>query len=75
MMNKIKNNPTYMAMFYFFLTWAGFPLAALVRSSIRGISFTEAAFTPYMIGLFATGSIIAAIQMYTKTKNTCTMEK
>lgn len=71
MMDKIKNNPKYTAIFYFLLTWAGFPLAALVRSAIRDITFAEAAFTPYMIGIFATGSIIAAVQMYWKTKNAC----
>ena len=68
MMNKIKNNPTYAAVFYFLLTWAGFPLTALVRSSLRGISFSEAAFSPYMIAIFATSSIIAAIQMYNRAK-------
>ena len=67
-MNKIKNNPVYAAVFYFLLTWAGFPLAALIRSNLRGISFGEAAFSPYMIALFATGSVIAAIQMYNKAK-------
>ena len=75
MMNKIKNNPKYAAVFYFLLTWAGFPLAALLRSVLRDISFTEAAFTPYLISTFAIGSIIAASQMYWKTKSTCITEK
>ena len=69
MMNKIKNNPTYAAVFYFLLTWAGFPLAALVRSSLRGISFGEAAFSPYMIAIFAAGSVISAMQMYNRVKS------
>ena len=68
MMKKINSTPTYAAIFYFLLTWAGFPLAALCRSALRGISFGEAAFSPYMITLFATGSIIAAIQMYNRAK-------
>lgn len=69
MMNKINSNPKYAAIFYFLLTWAGFPLAALIRSAIRDITFAEAACTPYMIGIFAVGSIISASQMYWKTKN------
>ena len=68
MMNKIKNNPTYAAVFYFLLTWAGFPLAVLVRSSLRGISFGEAACSPYLIAVFAAGSIISAMQMYSRAK-------
>ena len=69
MMNKIKNNPTYAAIFYFILTWAGFPLAALIRSLLRGISFGEAACSPYMIVLFAAGSVISAMQMYNRVKS------
>ena len=68
MMKKINSNPTYAAIFYFLLTWAGFPLAALVRSSLRGISFGEAAFSPYMIAIFAAGSVISAMQMYNRAK-------
>ena len=68
MMSKIKTNPALAAAFYFILTWAAFPVAALLRSYIKGITFTEAASAPYMITIFAAGSVISAIRMYYKTK-------
>ena len=69
MMNSIKKNPALVAAFYFILTWVAFPVTALIVSHRKGITFAEAAFTPYMIGIFAFGSIIAAVQLYVKTKN------
>ena len=68
MMNKMKTNPALAAAFYFILTWAGFPVAALLRSLIKGTTFTAAASTPYLITIFAAGSVISAIRMYYKTK-------
>ena len=68
MMNKIKTNPALAAAFYFILTWAAFPVAALLRSYINGITFTEAAFTPYMITIFTAGAVISATRMYFKAK-------
>ena len=72
MMNKIKTNPALAAAFYFVLTWIGYPIAALLSSYIRGISFTAAATRPYMIVCFVVASIIAAFQMYNKVKNSTT---
>ena len=69
MMNKIKTNPTFAATFYFILTWIGFPVAALATSQLRNITFAAAASRPYLITIFALGSIISAFQMYFKTKN------
>ena len=66
---KIKTNPALAAAFYFILTWTGFPIAGLAVSHLRHISFAAAAFTPYMISIFAFGSIISAVQMYFRTKN------
>ena len=72
MKNMIKKNPAFAAAFYFILTWAGFPVAAFASSQLKGITFAQAASTPYMIATFALGSIIAAVQMYNKTKNSVT---
>ena len=69
MMNKIKTSPAFAAAFYFILTWVAFPVTALIASHVKGITFAAAAFTPYMIGTFSVCSIIAAVQMYSKTKN------
>ena len=55
---------------YFILTWIGFPIAALLSSQLKGITFAEACARPYLIAMFALGSVIAAFQMYNKTKNT-----
>lgn len=68
MKNMIENNPAFAAAFYFVLTWAGFPIAALISSQVRGISFEVAASTPYILFTFVFGSIIAAFQMYVRTK-------
>ena len=69
MMNMIKKSPTFAAAFYFILTWVAFPIAAFVSSQLKGITFAEACARPYLITTFALGSIIAAFQMYNKTKN------
>ncbi len=69
-MNIIKKSPTFAAAFYFILTWIGFPIAALLSSQLKGITFAEACARPYLIATFALGSVIAAFQMYNKTKNT-----
>ena len=69
MMNMIKKNPTVAAVFYFILTWAGFPIAALLGSYLKGITFAAACCTPYLIATFALGSVVAAVQMYFATKN------
>ena len=69
-MNIIKKSPTFAAAFYFILTWIGFPIAALLSSQLKGITFAEACARPYLITMFALGSVIAAFQMYNKTKNT-----
>ena len=68
MMNKIKNNPTYAAVFYFLITWAAFPVAAFLKSIIYDISFGAAASSPYMIAIFSGASCIVAIEMYNKAK-------
>ena len=68
MMNMIKRNPAVAAVFYFILTWAGFPLTALAISQLRGISFAEAVCLPHVILIFSVGSVISAIQMFYKTK-------
>ena len=67
MINKIKNNPTLAAICFFLLTWATFPLVALVRSLIRGVSFAEAATHPYVIMLFVVGSLVEAFTIFRKT--------
>ena len=69
MMNRIKTNPALAAAFYFILTWAAFPVAGLIASHVKGITFAAAVCTPYIIGSFTLGSIIAAVRMYSKTKN------
>ncbi len=68
MKNMIENNPVFAAAFYFILTWAGFPIAALISSQVRGISFEVAASTPYILFTFVFGSIVAASQMYIRAK-------
>ena len=67
-MNKIKTNPTYAAVFFFLITWAAFPAAALLKSIICGISFGAAASSPYMIAIFSGCSVLSAIQMYNRAK-------
>ena len=69
MMNMIKKNPAFAAAFYFILTWIGFPIAAFVISHLKGITFAAAASTPYLIAVFAFGSITSAFQMYNRTKH------
>ena len=68
MMNMIKRNPVAAAVFYFVLTWVCFPLTALLVSQLRDISFIEAVSRPYLIAVFAAGSVISAVQMFNKTK-------
>ena len=68
-MNILKKSPAFAAAFYFILTWAAFPVAALISSHVKGITFAAACCRPYMITTFALGSIIAAFSMYNKTKN------
>ena len=69
MMSKIKSNPALAAALCFILTWAAFPVAGLIASHLKGITFAAAVCTPYMIGSFSVCSIIAAVQMYNKMKN------
>ena len=69
-MNIIKKSPAFAAAFYFILTWIGFPIAAFISGHLKGITFAEACARPYLITMFALGSVIAAFQMYNKTKNT-----
>ena len=69
MKKLLKNSPVFAAAFYFVLTWAGFPIAAFASSYLKGITFAEAATRPYLITTFVLGSIVAAAQMYNKTKN------
>ena len=69
MMNRIKTNPALAAALYFILTWAAVPVAGLIASHVKGITFAAAVCTPYIIGSFTLGSIIAAVRMYSKTKN------
>ncbi len=68
MMNKIRTNPKFAAAFYFVLTWIGFPIAALVISYVKGITFGAVAATPYLIITFALGSVVAAFQGYSRAK-------
>ena len=68
MMNMIKSNPKYAAVFFFIITWAMFPVAAFLKSIIYGISFGAAASSPYMIAIFSGASCIAAIEMYKRAK-------
>ena len=68
-MNIIKKSPAFAAAFYFILTWIGFPIAALLSSQLKGITFAEACARPYLIAMFAFGSVIAAFQMYRMTKD------
>ena len=69
MINKIKTNPAFAAAFYFIITWAAFPVAALLASYLKGITFAAAASSPYIVGVFLLGSFISAFRMYDKTKN------
>ena len=68
-MSNIKNNPFLSAIITFAATWAAFPVAALLSSAVRGISFAEAACAPSMIIAFAAGSIVGAVSMYLKKNN------
>ncbi len=68
MMDKIRTNPIIAAIFSFIFTWAGFPAAAFIAGSLRGISFAEAAGRPYTLAIFAAGSVIAAVTMYHRTR-------
>ena len=74
-MNMIKKSPTFAAAFYFILTWVAFPVAAFISSQIKGITFAAACSRPYLIATFAIGSIIAAFQMYNKTKHNIETER
>ena len=68
-MSKINTNPAVAAIFYFVMTWAGYPLAAMIRSLVKGISFTEAAMTPEVYLVYAAVAIITSVQMYLKVEN------
>ena len=68
MINTIKKNPVFASAFYFILTWAGFPIAALISSHVKGISFAAACSSQYMIFIFVFGSIVAAVQTYIRVK-------
>ena len=68
-MSKINTNPAVAAIFYFVMTWAGYPLAAMIRSLVKGISFTEAAMTPEVYLVYAALAIITSVQMYLKVEN------
>ena len=68
-MSKINTNPVTAAIFYFVMTWAGYPLAAMIRSLVKGISFTEAAMTPEVYLVYAAVAIITSVQMYLKVEN------
>ena len=68
-MSKINTNPVAAAIFYFVMTWAGYPLAAMIRSLVKGISFTEAAMTPEVYLVYAALAIITSVQMYLKVEN------
>ena len=68
-MKNILKIPAFAAVFYFILTWIGFPVAAYIISHVRGITFAAAATMPYLLWTFALGSIVSAVAVYTKTKN------
>ena len=69
MKNLFKKSLAFAAAFYFILTWIGFPIAALIMSQVRGMTFGAACATPYLIATFGLGSLAAAFSGYSKAKN------
>ena len=69
LMNNVRTNPTFAAIFYFVLTWVGFPLAAFVSSQVHGVSLATAAGSLYLISTFALGSLAAAVSAFFSTRD------
>ena len=66
MRNAIKRNPALAAAVNFILTWMAFPVAALLYSHLHDTTFAEAAGRPYLITVFALGSVVGAVSTYRK---------
>lgn len=64
MLRWIRKKPVLAAILFFTAIWASFPLAALARSYIANITYTKALCSPFLIIVFAGGSVAYAVRTY-----------